>query len=104
MLCRLLWSTQQNEVFDDIDKQCQEVVDAVTPAVARMEFNGMPIDVDAHRAQIARWHIELAAAEDALRHASPVRDLLKPAELEAHLPTCWNADALAAWPRTIPAG
>ena len=31
VLCRLLWNTQQNELFDDIDKQCQEVVDAVTP-------------------------------------------------------------------------
>ena len=68
VLCRLLWNTQQNEVFDDIDKQCQEVVDAVTPAIARMELSGMPIDVAAHRAQIARWHIELAAAE---RRAAP---------------------------------
>ena len=34
----MLWNTQQNELFDDIDKQCQEVVDAVTPAIARMEL------------------------------------------------------------------
>src|SRR5262249_30937062 len=34
VLCRLLWHTQQNEVFDDIDKQCQEVADAVIPAIA----------------------------------------------------------------------
>ena len=100
VLCRLLWSTQQNELFDDIDKQCQEVVDAVTPAVARMELNGMPINVDAHRAQIARWQTELSAAEDALRHASPVRDLRKPAELQAHLTDVLDADALASWPRT----
>ena len=72
VLCRLLWNTQQNELFDDIDKQCQEVVDAVTPAIARMELHGMPIDVAAHRAQIARWQTELAAAEKALRHASPI--------------------------------
>ena len=45
VLCRLLWNTQQNELFDDIDKQCQEVADAVMPAVARMELHGMPIDV-----------------------------------------------------------
>ena len=38
VLCRLLWNTQQNELFDDIDKQCQQVVDAVTPAIARMEL------------------------------------------------------------------
>ena len=100
VLCRLLWNTQQNELFDDIDKQCQEVVDAVTPAIARMEFNGMPIDVAAHRAQIARWQTELAAAEKALRHASPLRDLRKPAELQAHLNDVLDADALAAWPRT----
>jgi DNA polymerase-1 len=100
VLCRLLWNTQQYEVFDDIDKQCQEVADAVTPAIARMELSGMPIDVAAHRAQIARWHIELAAAEDALHHASPLRDLLKPAELQTHLHDVLNADALTAWPRT----
>ena len=100
VLCRLLWNTQQNELFDDIDKQCQEVVDAVTPAIARMELNGMPIDVAAHRAQIARWQTELAAAEKALHHASPLRDLRKPAELQAHLNDVLDADALAAWPRT----
>jgi DNA polymerase I-like protein with 3'-5' exonuclease and polymerase domains len=100
VLCRLLWITQQNELFDDIDKQCQEVVDAVTPAVARMELAGMPIDVAAHRAQIVRWQTELAAAEDALRQASPVRDLRKPAELQAHLTDVLDADALASWPRT----
>ena len=100
VLCRLLWNTQQNELFDDIDKQCQQVVDAVTPAIARMELNGMPIDVDVHRAQIARWQTELAAAEHALRNASPLRDLLKPAELQAHLKDVLDADALAAWPRT----
>ena len=92
VLCRLLWNTQQNELFDDIDKQCQEVVDAVTPAIARMELNGMPIDVAAHRAQIAHWQTELAAAEKALRHASPLRDLLKPAELQAHLNDVLDAE------------
>lgn len=66
VLCCLLWNTQQNELFDDIDKQCQEVVDAVTPAIARMELNGMPIDVAAHRAQMVHWQTELAAAEKAL--------------------------------------
>ena len=60
----------------------------------------MPIDVAAHRAQIARWQTELAAAEQALHHASPSRDLRKPAELQAHLKEVLDADALAAWPRT----
>ena len=100
VLCRLLWNTQQNDLFDDIDKQCQEVVDAVTPAIGRMELAGMPIDVAAHRAQIARWQTELVAAEKALRDASPLRDLLKPAELQAHLHNVLDADSLAAWPRT----
>jgi DNA polymerase-1 len=100
VLCRLLWNTQQNELFDDIDKQCQEVVDAAIPAIARMELHGMPIDVAAHRAQIVHWQTELAAAEKALRHASPSRNLLKPAELQAHLHDVLNADALATWPRT----
>ena len=31
VLCRLLWLTQQTELFDDIDKQCQELADAVCP-------------------------------------------------------------------------
>jgi DNA polymerase I-like protein with 3'-5' exonuclease and polymerase domains len=100
VLCRLLWGTQQNELFDDIDKQCQQVVDAVIPGIARMELNGMPVDVAAHRAQIARWQTELAAAEKALHHASPLRDLRKPAELQAHLNDVLDADALASWPRT----
>ena len=88
----MLWNTQQNELFDDIDKQCQEVVDAVTPAIARMELHGMPIDVAAHRAQIARWQTELAAAEKALRQASPTRDLRKPSELQAHLHDVLDAE------------
>jgi DNA polymerase I len=100
VLCRLLWNTQQNELFDDIDKQCQEVVDAVTPAIARMELNGMPIDVAAHRAQIARWQTELAAVESALHHVSPLRDLRKPTELQAHLNDVLDAELLTAWPST----
>ena len=52
VLCRLLWLTRQTELFDDIDKQCQELADAVTPAIARMELHGMPIDVEAHRKQL----------------------------------------------------
>ena len=100
VLCRLLWNTQQNELFDDIDKQCQQVADAVIPAIARMELHGMPIDVAAHRAQIARWQTELAAAQNALHRASPQRDLLKPTELQAHLHDVLDAETLATWPRT----
>jgi DNA polymerase-1 len=100
VLCRLLWNTQQNEVLDDIDKQCQEVADAVIPAIARMELHGMPIDVAAHRAQIARWQTELAAAQKALHDASPRHNLLKPAQLQAHLHEVLDAELLAIWPRT----
>jgi DNA polymerase I len=100
VLCGMLWNTQQNELFDDIDRQCQEVVDAVTPAIARMELNGMPINVAAHRDQIARWQTELAAAENALCKASPTRDLRKPSELQAHLHDVLDAESLIAWPRT----
>jgi DNA polymerase-1 len=100
VLCRLLWNTQQNELFDDIDKQCQQVADAVVPAIARTELHGMPIDVPTHRAQIAHWHTELAAAREALRRASPLRDPLKPAELQAHLYDVLDPETLATWPRT----
>ena len=100
VLCRVLWNTQQRELFDDIDRQCQQVADAVTPAIARIELNGIPIDVTAHRAQIARWKSELTAAETALRQASPSRDLLKPAELQAHLTEVLDVESLKAWPRT----
>ena len=100
VLSRLLWNTQQNELFDDIDKQCQEVVDAVTPAIARTELNGMPIDVSAHRMQILRWQTELAEAEKALSQASPSHDLLKSAELQAHLSDVLDAESLNHWPRT----
>ena len=100
VLCRLLWNTQQHEVFDDIDKQCQQVADAVIPAIAHMELHGMPIDLAAHRAQIVRWHTELAAAQNALHHASPLRNLLKPAELQAHLYDVLDEETLASWPRT----
>jgi DNA polymerase-1 len=100
VLCRLLWNTQQNELFDDIDKQCQQVADAVIPATARMELHGMPIDVAAHRVQIVRWQTELAAAQNALHCASPHRDLLRPNELQAHLYGVLDAEMLATWPRT----
>ena len=100
VLCRLLWETQQNEMFEDIDKQCQQVADEVIPAIARMELHGMPIDVGAHRAQIAHWHTELAAAQNALHRASLQRDLLKPAQLQAHLYEVLDAEMLVAWPRT----
>jgi DNA polymerase-1 len=96
----MLWNTQQNELFDDVDRQCQGLVDAVTPAIARMELNGMPIDVTAHREQILRWRTELDAAEKALREASPQRDLLKQSELQAHLYDVLDAESLAEWPRT----
>ena len=36
---------RSKRLFDAIDKQCQQVVDAVTPAIARMELHGIPIDV-----------------------------------------------------------
>jgi DNA polymerase I len=99
VLCPLLWKTQR-ELFDDLDKQCQEIVDAVTPAIARMELAGIPLDVAAHRVQILRWQTELASAEKALREASPLRDLLKQSELQAHLHGVLNAESLTAWPRT----
>jgi DNA polymerase I len=100
VLCCMLWNTQQIELFDDIDRQCQEVVDAVTPAIARMELQGMPIDVAAHRAQIARWQADLTTAENELRYASPMRDLRKPTELQAHLHDVLDAESLNEWPRT----
>src|SRR4029077_15809390 len=46
------------------------------------------------------WNTELAAAQKALHHASPLRDLQKPAELQAHLCEVLNVLTLAAWPRT----
>ena len=100
VLCYMLWNTQQNELFDDIDKQCQEIADAVTPAIAHAELNGMPIDVAAHRAQMVHRQTDLAAAEKALHEASPLRDLRKPTELQAHLNEVLDVDALAEWPRT----
>src|SRR5262249_43820553 len=95
VLCRLLWDTQRNEVFDDIDRQCQQVADAVIPAIARMELHGMPIDVAAHRGQMVRWQTELAAAQTALHRASPHRDLLRPNELQTHLYDVLDAETLA---------
>ena len=100
VLCRQLWLTQQTELFDDIDKQCQELTDAVVPAIARMELAGMPIDVAAHQKQVAQWNADLIAAETALRAASPLRDIRRPAELQRHLEEVLSVDALAAWPRT----
>jgi DNA polymerase I len=100
VLCRQLWLTQQTELFDDIDKQCQELADAVTSAIARMELHGMPIDIGAHRKQVAQWEADLAVAQAALCAASPRRDLQMPAELQAHLRDVLDNDELAAWPRT----
>jgi DNA polymerase-1 len=99
VLCRQLWLTQQ-ELFDDADKQCQELADAVVPAIAWMELTGMPIDVAAHRKQIAQWNTDLVAAEAALHAPSPLRDIRRPAELQVHLKEVLSVNALAAWPRT----
>jgi DNA polymerase I-like protein with 3'-5' exonuclease and polymerase domains len=71
VLCRLLWLTQQTELFDDIDKKCQKLADAVVPAIARMELHGMPIDIAAHRVQVAQWEADLVAAQAALSAAAP---------------------------------
>ena len=90
----------RSELFDDIDKQCQELADATVPAVARMELHGMPIDIDTHRKQVAQWKADLVAAEAALRAASPLRDIQRPAELQVHLREVLTDEAIAAWPRT----
>jgi len=100
VLCRLLWLTQQNELFDDNDKQCQQVADGVVPAIARMELHGMPIDIAAHRAQVAQWEADLVEAQAALRAASPTRDIQRPAQLQVHLRDVLDGDALVAWPCT----
>lgn len=100
VLCRLLWLTQQDELFDDADKQCQQLADNVTPAVARMELHGMPIDVAAHRAQMAKWLVDLAEAQEALRAASPMLDLERPTNLQQHLHQVLDDEALGEWPRT----
>ena len=100
VLCRVLWITQQKELFDEFDKQCQELADAVIPAIARMELNGMPVDVAAHRAQIAQWKTNLAEAEAALHASSPLRDLRRPSDLQRHLQEVLDDDAIHLWPRT----
>jgi DNA polymerase I len=100
VLCRLLWLTQQTELFDDIDKGCQELADAVVPAIARMELHGMPINIAAHRAQVAQWEADLVAAQAALNDASPQRNIQRPAELQRHLQEVLTVEAISAWPRT----
>jgi DNA polymerase I-like protein with 3'-5' exonuclease and polymerase domains len=100
VLCRLLWLTQQTQLFDDVDKQCQQLADATVLAVARMELYGMPIDIDTHRKQIAKWKTDVVAAEIALCAASPFRDIQRPAELQVHLREVLTDEAIAAWPRT----
>src|SRR5262249_30354294 len=83
-----------------IDKQCQEVSDAVVPAVARLELHGMPIDIHAHRQQVAQWKVDLVAAQAALRTASPLHDLERPSELQQYLVDILDDGDLAEWPRT----
>ena len=100
VLCRMLWLTQQTELFDDDDKQCQEVADAVVPAIARMELTGMPIEPAAHLAQVAQWKTDLIEATTTLCSASPDRDIRKPAAMQGHLQEVLDDNALAAWPRT----
>jgi len=70
------------------------------PAIARMELNGMPINIAAHQRQVAQWKDDLTAAQAALSAASPLRDIQRPTELQLHLREVLNDDALAAWPRT----
>jgi DNA polymerase-1 len=100
VFCRLLWLTQQTELFDAIDKQCQELADAVVPAIARMELHGMPIDVATHRKQVLQWQADLTAAEVTLRAATPLRDIQRPCQLQAHLREVLTNEAIAVWPHT----
>ena len=100
VLCHQLWLTQQTELFDDIDKQCQELADAVTLAIARMELHGMPIDIGAHRKQVDLEGRFWRSPRALYVRPSPRRDLQMPAELQAHLRDVLDDDELAAWPRT----
>ena len=95
VLCRLLWNTQQNELFDDIDKQCQQVADAVIPAIARMELHGMPIDVAAHRAADRALANRISCRpERAAPRIAPARSA-EARELQAHLYEVLDAETLA---------
>jgi hypothetical protein len=96
VLCRVLWITQQKELFDEFDKQCQKLADAVIPAIAQMELNGMPVDVAAHRAQIAQWK---RISPTLRRLFTPLRqyDLRRSSDLQRHLQEVWTAMPLTPW-------
>src|SRR5262249_24476966 len=51
--------------------------------------------------QVAQWKADLVAAEAALRTASPLRDMQRPAELQVHLREVLTDEAAAAWPCAI---
>jgi DNA polymerase-1 len=65
-----------------------------------MELNGMPIDIAAHRRQVAQWEADLIPAQAALSAASPLRDIQRPTELQLYLRELLNDDDIAAWPLT----
>ncbi len=60
----------------------------------------MPIDIAAHRAQVAQWRADLAEAQAALHAASRTRDVQRPCELQLHLQDVLDEEAFADWPRT----
>lgn len=99
VLCVLLWQ-QQREEFEEPDDQAQGIVDDVTKAIARMELNGIPIDMDAHRLQIATWRTELATARDKLRVAAGPFNLETPSGVRAYLENILADDAIDTWPTT----
>jgi DNA polymerase-1 len=100
VLCRLIWLTQHTEIFDELDKQAQEVADGAIKAIARMELAGMPVDIDAHRYQIAQWEDDLQEALANLQRASPYNDIQSQRGLQKHLREQLDDKAFEEWPRT----
>ena len=103
VLCRVLWITSRRTYLTSsitVPGACRCCI----PAIARMELDGISVDVAAHRAQIAQWKSDLAEAEAALHAASPLRDLQRPSDLQRLLQEVLDDDALDLWPRTTTAG
>ena len=91
-----------DDLLDDQDKGALEPVNGSILATARMENNGMSVDVSVHKEFIETWQKELVAAQDDLAKATQGKLIGLPTdnEVRAYIAGLLSPSELENWPRT----
>lgn len=67
--------------------------------LAKMQMNGLAIDVEAHKKLIDKWRVDVAAARTDVTKLTGIQDVTNP-KIAAFLEKSLPAETLAEWPRT----